>query len=58
MKITKFGCVAMQHRGADKIIEKTSHMIKDQELKFWQERSQRLRKYQESIKQKITEHKP
>lgn len=58
MKITKFGCVEMQHRGADKIIEKTSHMTRDQELKFWQEESQRLRKYQESLKQKITEHKP
>jgi hypothetical protein len=58
MKITKFGCVEMQHRGAEKIIEKTSKMTRDQELKFWQERSQYLKKCQESIKQKITEYKP
>lgn len=51
MKITKLSCVEMQHRGAQKIMEKISHMTKDQELKFWQEQSQYLRKYQESLKQ-------
>lgn len=53
MRINKFSCVEMQHRGANKIAEKTLHMTKDQELKFWEERSQSLRKYQDSLKQKI-----
>lgn len=51
MKTTKFSCVEMKHRGANKIIEKTKLMTKEQEIKFWNEKSLNLRKYQSSIKQ-------
>ncbi|OQY43585.1 MAG: hypothetical protein B6242_14380 [Anaerolineaceae bacterium 4572_78] len=35
MKISKYGCVEMKHRSAEKVLEKTSAMTKEQELTFW-----------------------
>jgi hypothetical protein len=51
MKITKFNCVEMKRRGAEKVAEKTKHMTKKQELAFWQKQSQQLKNYQKLIKQ-------
>lgn len=56
MKTTKLSCVEMKHRGANKIIEKTKHMTKEQEIKFWSEKSLNLREYQNSIKQVTRKH--
>ena len=53
MKISNYNCVEIQHRGADKIREKTSQMTKDQELKFWQEQTQYLKKHQKLIRENM-----
>ncbi len=42
MKMKKFDCVKMKHLGAEKVIEKTKGMTREQELKFWRERSNEL----------------
>lgn len=42
MKTKKFDCVKMKHLGAEKVIEKTKGMTREQELKFWRERSKEL----------------
>lgn len=48
MKNKKFDCVEMKRQGAQKVFEKTSKMTKQEELRFWQERSQMLRQVQKS----------
>jgi len=52
MKMSKFNCVELKHRGAEKIMEKASQMTMVQELEFWRERTQNLVNQQKSIKQK------
>jgi hypothetical protein len=52
MKMSKFNCVELKHRGAEKVIEKTSQMTMTQELEFWRERTQNLITQKKSIKQK------
>lgn len=52
MKKTKtFDCVEMQHRGAEKLREKTSDMTLEEELAFWRERTQTLRERQKKAKE-------
>ena len=51
MKITKFNCVEMKRRGAEKVEEKTRNMTSAQELTFWQEQTKHLKRFQESKKQ-------
>ncbi len=51
MKITKFNCVEMKRRGAEKVAEKIKNMTKKQELIFWQKQTQQLKNYQKLIKQ-------
>lgn len=51
MKITKFNCVEMKRRGAEKVAEKTKNMTKKQELVFWQKQTQQLKNYQKLIRQ-------
>lgn len=50
MKAKKFDCVAMKHRGAEKVREQTKGMTLEQEVAFWQERSRILRQQQELAK--------
>ncbi len=45
----KFDCVQMKRLGAAKVHEQTATLTKEQELAFWQERSQHLRRHQESL---------
>ncbi len=52
MKITKFNCVEMKRRGAEKVAEQTMHMTKEEELSFWQKQTQHLKDYQKLIKHK------
>ena len=47
-----FDCVEMQHRGGEKIQEETKGITLEQELAFWQRRSQELRRRQQSIRMK------
>ncbi len=46
MKMKKFDCVKMKHLGAEKVLEKTKGMTREQELKFWHECSTELIKRQ------------
>ena len=48
MKNKKFDCVEMKRQGAQKVLEKTSKMTRQEELRFWQERSQVLKQSQDS----------
>jgi len=48
MKNKKFDCVEMKRQGAQKVLEKTSKMTREEELRFWQERSQKLKQSQSS----------
>ena len=53
MKKSKiFDCVEMQHRGGENIQEETKGMTLEQELAFWQRRSQGLRSRQQAIRMK------
>ena len=50
MKTKKFDCVQMKRLGAAKVREQTATLTREQELRFWQERSQYLRQRQASLK--------
>ena len=50
MKTRKFDCVEMKHRGAEKVQEQIAGMTREEEVRFWKERSQHLRRHQEDIK--------
>jgi hypothetical protein len=50
MKTKKFDCVQMKRQGAAKVREQTATLTKEQELRFWQERSQVLRQQQAALK--------
>jgi len=49
MKAKKFDCVQMKRLGAAQVQERTASLTKEQELAFWQERSQHLRRHQEAL---------
>ncbi len=46
MKTKTFDCVAMKHRGAQRINKKIAGMTLEQQLDFWRERTQVLRERQ------------
>ena len=50
MKTKKFDCVQMKRLGAAKVLEQTATFTREQELRFWQDRSQSLRQHQETLK--------
>ncbi|HID99669.1 MAG TPA: hypothetical protein EYP59_05190 [Thiotrichaceae bacterium] len=50
MKGKQFSCVALQHRGAEKIYEQTKHLTISEEVAYWQQRSHELRQAQEARK--------
>lgn len=50
MKTKRFDCVQMKRQGAAKVREQTATLTKEQELRFWQERSQYLRQRQAVLK--------
>ncbi len=49
MKTKKFDCVEMKHVGAEKIQEQIARMTREQEIRFWKERSQLLKEHQKII---------
>ena len=49
MKTKTFDCVKMKHLGAEKVQEQIAGMTREEEIKFWQERTQHLRKHQEAV---------
>lgn len=52
MKTKKFDCVEMKHLGAEKVQENTAGMTREEEIRFWKERSQHLRQHQEAMRKK------
>ena len=55
MKMKKFDCVRMKRLGAAKVREQTANLSREQELRFWQERSQHLRQRQAALKESVAE---
>ncbi|MDO8683723.1 MAG: hypothetical protein Q7N50_09610 [Armatimonadota bacterium] len=43
MKTKKFDCVEMKHRGGQKVYEAVKGMTAEQELAFWQSKTDELR---------------
>jgi hypothetical protein len=43
MKTKRFDCVRMKRLGAEKVREHTATMTREEEVRFWQERSRELR---------------
>ena len=48
MKNKKFDCVEMKREGAKQVFSKISKMSKAEELAFWQERTESLKKMQKT----------
>jgi hypothetical protein len=51
MKDKQFDCVALQHRGAERIYEQTKGMTIAEELVYWQRRTEELRQLQQQRQQ-------
>ena len=49
MKTKTFDCVEMKREGARRVYEKTRDMTEAQEIAFWRERSEALRRRQREI---------
>ncbi len=47
VKTKTFDCVQMKRLGAERVREQTAILTKEQELDYWRERSQDLRRRQE-----------
>ena len=53
MKTKKtFDCVEMKRRGAERIYNQVANMTLKEQLAFWRERTELLRKYQQTVKMK------
>ena len=50
MKTKKFDCVQMKRQSAAEVREQTATLTREQELRFWQERSHYLRQRQAALK--------
>ena len=55
MKTKTFDCVQMKRLGAAHVQEQTAALTREQELAFWQERSQHLRRHQEALKAHLSQ---
>jgi len=49
MNKKNFDCVAMKHRGAEQLFEKLSNLTPEQELAFWQKRTEFLQKFRQKL---------
>jgi hypothetical protein len=49
MKTKAFDCVEMKRIGAEKVREKTATMTREEEIRFWRERSRELRQRREAL---------
>jgi len=50
MKAKQFSCIALQHRGAEKIYEETKNLTIIEELIYWQQQTSKLQQRQEARK--------
>jgi len=48
-KTKKFDCVEMKHKGAQRLLKKLSELTPEQELEFWQKRTEALLKTRQKI---------
>jgi ubiquinone biosynthesis protein UbiJ len=47
----KFNCVEMQHQGAAAILEELKGMTRNQELAYWHEQTEQLKRRQQFLQQ-------
>ena len=52
MKMKTFDCVEMKRRGAERIHKQIANMTQEEQLAFWQKRTEMLRERQHAIKMK------
>jgi hypothetical protein len=53
----KFDCVEMKHQGAEQLLKKLSGLTLEQELEFWQKRTEALQKFRQRILAKTEQSK-
>jgi hypothetical protein len=51
---TRFDCVAMKHQGAKKVLEQTSRMSLEEEVRFWQASTADLLERQRATKASLS----
>lgn len=49
MKTKKFDCVEMMHRGAELVREKTKDMTLEEQIAYWQQQTDELRRLKQEI---------
>jgi len=52
MKTKTFDCVAMKRRGAEKVYEMVKDMTVEEEVEFWRQKTEELRKLQKAVQEK------
>ena len=52
----EFDCVEMKRKGAEILQKKLAGLTLEEELKFWQERTKKLKKEQQRLKEKKRVH--
>ena len=50
MKNKTFDCIAMKRRGAEKIYDQTKDLTLEEELAYWQQRTEALRQRQQALR--------
>jgi len=53
----KFNCVKMKHQGAEQLLKKLSGLTPEQELEFWQKRTEALQTLHQKILAKTKQPK-
>ncbi len=52
MKTKTFDCVEMKRRGAEEIYELVKDMTVEEEVEFWRQKTEELRKLQKALQEK------
>jgi hypothetical protein len=53
MKVKTFDCVEMKRRGAEQVRQQIAGMSPLQELEFWRNQTEEIRRRQQDIRQKL-----
>lgn len=53
MKTKTFDCVEMKRKGAERVMERTKGMTREEELKYWQEGTARLLERQKELRRRV-----
>jgi hypothetical protein len=54
MKVKTFDCVEMKRRGAEQVRQQIAGMSPLQELEFWRNQTEEIRRRQQDIRQKLS----